>query len=58
MALRELENKKISITISCEGDKANTGYREVIKKLGFAEAGAVERAWIFDAEDVWAKGGR
>lgn len=38
-ALIELiESKEISITTFREGDKADTGYREALKRLGFAEA--------------------
>lgn len=33
-----LKNKQISITTFREGDKADTGYRKTLKKLGFAEA--------------------
>jgi len=39
VALTELlKNKEISITTFREGDKADTGYRKDLKKLGFAEA--------------------
>ena len=39
-AWRELLNDTpISITTFREGDKADPGYREIFKKLGFAEAG-------------------
>lgn len=38
-ALSELiESKDISITTFREGDKADTGYRQALKELGFAEA--------------------
>ncbi len=33
-----LEHKNITITTFREGDKADTGYRKVLKELGFAEA--------------------
>ncbi len=33
-----LKNKEISITTFREGDKADTGYRQALKELGFAEA--------------------
>lgn len=33
-----IENKEISITTFREGDKADTGYRKALKRLGFAEA--------------------
>lgn len=39
VALSELlKNKEISITTFREGDKADTGYRQALKELGFAEA--------------------
>lgn len=37
-ALLELARSQISITTFREGDKADTGYRELFKSLGFAEA--------------------
>lgn len=38
-ALKELaDSSEISITTFREGDKADTGYREALKKIGFAEA--------------------
>ena len=33
-----LRGRKVSITTYREGDKADTGYRDEIKELGFAEA--------------------
>ena len=33
-----LRGRKVSITTYQEGDKADTGYRDEIKELGFAEA--------------------
>jgi AraC-like DNA-binding protein len=39
VALTELlKNKEISITTFREGDKADTGYRQALQELGFAEA--------------------